>query len=199
MNMPFLPRLIFFLCLTLLLSFTQVNAAEPRKHSQIIKANIESAFISGIGTGNIPEGHYQPVLLIWHLGIDMKKYFPLLEKHRGSLSGFLETQFNPAVNPDDNFEFGISPGIQYRYPFAEKLAGYLLASIGPHYISLTTARQANGFIFSNTIGGGFYYSLSGNSAITLGYRLRHLSNAGLAEPNLGINTHFITLGYAVFF
>jgi hypothetical protein len=199
MNMPFLSRLIFFLCLTLLLSFRQVDAAEPEKHSQIIKANTESAFIGGIGTGNIPEGHYQPVLLIWHLGIDMKKYFPWLGKHRGSLSGFLETQFNPAVNPNDNFEFGINPGIQYRYPFTEKLAGYLLVSSGPHYISLVTARQANGFIFSDAIGGGFYYSLGGNSAVTLGYRWRHLSNASLEMPNDGINTHFITFGYAVFF
>lgn len=198
MNMCFLPRGVFFLCLTLFLSFTQVNAAEPQKHGQL-KANIESVFISGIGTGNIPEGRYQPVLLIWHLGMDLKKYFPSLEKHRGSLSGFLETQFNPVVNPDDNFEFGISPGIQYRYPFTEKLAGYLLVSIGPHYLSLVTARQANGFAFSDMIGGGFYYSLTGSSAVTLGYRWRHLSNAGLTMPNDGINTHFITLGYAVFF
>lgn len=192
-------RLFSVICLIFLLSFAQVDAAEQWKQSKPVKAEMESAFISGIGTGKILEGHYQPLLLIWHLGIDMKKYFLSLEKHRGSLSGFFEIQFNPAFEPEDNFEFGISPGIQYRYPFTEKLAGYLLLSIGPHYISLVTAHQENGFIFSDAVGGGFYYLLDGNSAITLGYRFRHMSNAGLNMPNEGIDTHFITFGYSNFF
>ena len=45
----------------------------------------------------------------------------------------------------------------------------------------------------------FYYFLSENSAMNIGYRWRHLSNAKLNMPNDGINTNFITFGYAAFF
>src|SRR3989304_4482082 len=114
-------------------------------------------------------------------------------------SFFIETQFNPSHNPDENFEFGVTPGLQYRYPFTEKLSGYLLVSAGPHYMSLVTREQENGFIFSDTIGGGLYYFLKENFALNLGYRFRHMSNSGLAKPNDGINTNFITFGYAAFF
>ena len=170
----------------------EVRADTPQK-------GMETGFIGGIGTGEIPEGHYQPLLIIWRWGLDLKRYFSGLENHRGSLSFFIETQFNPSHNPYDNFEFGISPGLQYRYPFTEKLSGYLLASVGPHYMSLVTRDQENGFIFSDAIGGGLYYFLNENFALNLGYRFRHMSNAGIATPNGGINTNFITLGYAAFF
>jgi hypothetical protein len=30
------------------------------------------AIIMGLGSTNLPEGHYQPILLIGHLGIDLK-------------------------------------------------------------------------------------------------------------------------------
>src|SRR3990172_6622809 len=151
-KMPIARRLFPFLCLIIFLPSPFVHAAAPDyRQAGTYK---ESAFISGIGSGKTHEGDYQPVLLMWHLGTDLKKYLPWLEKHRGVLSFFIETQFNPSHNPDENFEFGVSPGLQYRYPFTEKLSGYLLVSAGPHYISLVTRDQENGFIFSDAIGGG---------------------------------------------
>ena len=196
MKMPIARRLFPFLCLIIFLPSPFVHAAAPDyRQAGTYK---ESAFISGIGSGKTHEGDYQPVLLMWHLGTDLKKYLPWLEKHRGVLSFFIETQFNPSHNPDENFEFGVSPGLQYRYPFTEKLSGYLLVGAGPHYMSLVTREQENGFIFSDTIGGGLYYFLKENFALNLGYRFRHMSNAGLATPNSGINTNFITFGYVIF-
>jgi len=197
-NMRIARRLLPFLCLIIILPPPFIHAAAPDHHRQAGTFK-ESAFISGIGTGKIHEGDYQPVLLMWHLGMDLKKHITWLENHRGSLSFFIETQFNPSHNPYDNFEFGISPGFQYRYPFTEKLSGYLLASVGPHYMSLVIRDQENGFIFSDAIGGGLYYFLNENFALNLGYRFRHMSNSGLAKPNDGINTNFITFGYAAFF
>ncbi|MCG6534266.1 MAG: acyloxyacyl hydrolase [Syntrophales bacterium LBB04] len=188
---------LILLCVTLSLA-CQAYAADPGEGRKITGDN-ESAFIGGIGTGTIQEGRYQPALLIWHVGFDLKKDFPGLTTHRGSLSAFFEPQFNPSHNPDNNFEFGIGVGIQYRYPLTEKIWGYLLGSIGPHYISLVTESQANGFIFSDTLGGGLYYFLSEGSAINIGYRFRHMSNAGLRYPNGGINTDILTVGYAIFF
>lgn len=159
----------------------------------------EAAIITGYGSGNIPEGSYDPILLIGHFGIDLKRYFSELKDHRGSLTFFLEPQFNPVVNPKTDYEFGIGLGLQYRYPITDTVSIFVMGSVGPHYISVVTEKQANGFIFSDVLGAGFYFYLTKDSAITAGYRFRHLSNAGMAQPNLAIENHFATIGYSVFF
>ncbi len=159
----------------------------------------EMAVITGLGSSNIPEDNYQPILLIGHFGIDLKRYFRKLENHRGTFSFFLEPQLNIVVNPSTDFECGVGFGIQYSYPFMDKLSAYIMGSTGPHYISVVTREQANGFLFSNVVGAGLYYYLTRNSAINVGYRFRHLSNADLAMPNGGINTNFAIVGYSVFF
>ena len=159
----------------------------------------ESSIITGFGTSDISEGDYQPVLLIWHLNIDLKSFFTVLEKHRGSLSFYLEPQINPVVNPESDIECGIGLGFKYMYPFADKFSIYIMGGIGPHYISVVTRDQANRFIFSDTAGAGLYYFITEDSAINLGYRFRHMSNAGFEYPNAGIETHFGTIGYSIFF
>ncbi|MDO8786023.1 MAG: acyloxyacyl hydrolase [Syntrophales bacterium] len=159
----------------------------------------ESALITGIGTSEISEGHYRPILLIWHLGVDLKKYFPKMKAWEGSFSAHLEPQLNPVISPETDFEFGIGLGVQYTHPLTDKLSIYISGSVGPHYISVVTIEQADGFLFSDAIGAGLYFFITKNSALNLGYRLRHLSNAGFEQPNWGINTHFAIIGYTVFF
>jgi lipid A 3-O-deacylase len=159
----------------------------------------EMGFIAGFASANIPEGTYQPILLIGHFGVDMKRYFSGLKNHRGTLSFFFEPQFNPVFSPQTDFEAGIGMGLKYIYPVVEKLSCYILGSTGPHYISAVTTKQQNGFLFANSIGGGFYYYLTKDSAANIGYRFRHISNAGTANPNGGIDTNSIVVGYSVFF
>ena len=159
----------------------------------------EIGFIGGFGSGNLPEGTYQPILLIGHFGVDMRRYFQGLKDHRGTLSVFLEPQFDPVFRPQTDYEAGVGIGLQYQYPIDDKVSFYILGSTGPHYISVVTSQQAAGFVFADTLGGGFYYYLSKKSAINFGYRLRHLSNMNIQYPNLGINTNFGVLGYSVFF
>ena len=147
----------------------------------------EMGFITGFGSASIPEGSYQPVFLIGHFGVDLKRYFSGLKNHSGTLSVFLEPQINPVVNPSTDIELGIGVGLQYMHPIVGNLSAYALGSVGPHYISVATTKQANGFIFADTVGAGFYY------------RFRHMSNANLAKPNGGIDTNSGVIGYSVFF
>jgi hypothetical protein len=159
----------------------------------------ESGFVVGYGTNEIPEGHYEPILLIWHLAYDLRNYIPALKNHKGILAGVCEPQVNLAFQPSSEFEFGVGLGLKYLYPLTDRLYPYVQLTVGPHYISLQTKEQASGFIFSNTIGAGLYYFVTENSAVMVGYRARHISNAGTREPNDGINTHFGTIGYSFFF
>lgn len=159
----------------------------------------ESGAIVGAGTGSIPEGNYQPILLIWHLAADLKNYVSPLKNHRGTLAVICEPQVNPVVNPQTDIEFGVGIGLQYMYPVTDRISPYIMGSVGPHYISVQTEKQASGFIFADTVGAGVYYFLDKKSALNLGYRFRHVSNADLKSPNGGIDTQIGTIGYSIFY
>jgi len=159
----------------------------------------ELTLITGYGEGSVPEGTYRHILLICHLGFDLKRFFPQLENHRGVTSFFLEPKINPVLDPDTGVEFGISLGIKYRHPLNEKLSGYVFGSVGPHYITVETENQADGFIFFNTIGAGLSFFLTKTSAVNVEYRFRHASNASTHEPNGGIDSHIGAVGYSLFF
>ena len=160
----------------------------------------ESGIIIGYGTGNISgEKHYEPILLIWHLGCDLKRFIPKLEDHQGTLSLYIEPQINPVFNPETDLEFGVGIGLKYLHPLTERISAYIFGSIGPHYITVKTKNQANGFLFSDTIGAGISFFLTEKSSLNLEYRYRHMSNADLEKPNRGIDTHFGMIGYSVYF
>jgi len=159
----------------------------------------EASAIVAFGRGSIAEGSYEPVLMIVRLGYDLKNLFPRLWDIDGSLSVYIEPQVNPVISPETDFECGVGLGVKYMHPLAGRLSGYVFASIGPHYISVITKDQSNGFIFSDTVGTGLSWFLTEKSAILIEYRFRHLSNAGLGKPNGGIDCHFGAIGYTLFF
>jgi lipid A 3-O-deacylase len=193
---------VLFAILAVIVLSTRVYAEETSPDPGFTHDRLftESGVMFGYGRGNIADcKHYEPILLIWHLGIDLKKFFPELEEHKGRVSFYIEPQINPVVNPETDIECGVGLGFKYMYPVTDKLSPYIMGGVGPYYISVVTKDQANGFIFADTIGAGFYYFLTNNSAINLGYRFRHMSNADMALPNGGIDTHSGTIGYSVFF
>ena len=159
----------------------------------------ESGIITGYGKGDVKEGNYEPVLLIWHLGCDLKRFIPELKNYSGTFLVYLEPQINPVFERETDLEFGVCVGLKYMHPITDGISAYIFGSVGPHYITVQTTTQANGFIFSDTIGAGFSFFLTKKSSLNLGYRFRHMSNAGIKEPNEGINTHFGTIGYSVYF
>lgn len=158
----------------------------------------EAGFISGYGNASIDEGCYKTLFMIAHLGTNINRYIPALRDHRGTLSLFLEPQFNPVLKPSA-VEFGLGIGLQYAYPLTERFSPYFLLATGLHYISVDTTTQADGFNFSDLAGIGFYLALSKGVALNCGYRYRHVSNADLKKPNSGINSHIGVLGVSFFF
>ncbi|MHB8771966.1 MAG: acyloxyacyl hydrolase [Syntrophales bacterium] len=158
----------------------------------------EAGFIGGYGTAPIDEGRYKTMLLIAHIGTNVNRFLPALRGHRGTLSLFLEPQFNPVLKPSA-VEFGLGIGLQYAYPLTEWISPYILLATGPHYITVDTTTQADGFNFSNAIGVGFYLTLTKGVALNCGYRHRHVSNAELRQPNSGIDSDIGLVGVSYFF
>jgi len=189
------------LIMAILLSFPAYSAAGTTDiNSCNNRLLTESGIITGYGMGSISGGkHYEPILLIWHLGCDLKRFIPELEDHQGTFSLYVEPQINPVFNPETDIEVGVGVGLKYMHPVTEKISAYIFGSTGPHYITVKTSEQTNGFIFSDTIGAGIAFFLTKKSSLNLEYRFRHISNAGLVRPNGGIDTHFGMIGYSVYF
>jgi hypothetical protein len=159
----------------------------------------ESGVITGVGTGNTSEGHYQPVFLIWHLSKDLNTHVLPIKNREGKLSFVCEPQINPVFHPRADIELGIGFGLQYGIQLSDRIIAYIIGTTGPHFITLKNEDQSNGFVFADTIGAGAYFPIDKNHAINAGYRWRHLSNGGIQCPNGGINSHVFILGYSVFF
>jgi len=157
----------------------------------------EAGFITGIGYGTVTEGNYLPVPLIVHLGTDTKRWFPSLREHRGILTAFMEPQFNFVTGKDCDVEGGVAFGMKYRYPVNDVLSLYGLVSLGILYITVTTVDQVNGFNFVDAVGVGVNYAIMPGAALDLGFRLRHVSNANLRDPNNGIDTYMGTIGFMI--
>jgi hypothetical protein len=161
----------------------------------------EKGFLIGYGHGlshsDIPEGNYRVVLLMGHFAVNPFK------KKEDNFPGMLNIFFEPQINPVKvlnafhnawEIEFGLNAGIQHTYHLYKNIYVYELISSGPHFISVHTGYQARGFIFSDNMGTGIYLFTGKTTAINLGFRIRHLSNANTEIPNHGINTYNFYFG-----
>lgn len=158
----------------------------------------EAGMLGGFGFGKIPEGHYEPILMAAHFGLDINRLLRIPGTHRGRFTFFAEPRFTPVHEPAGDYELGLGIGIQYVYPLLRNLFFYAAVSSGPHFISVRTEQQARGFVMDSEAGGGFYIPFGRSSALNIGYRIRHLSNGGTRTPNTGINNHFLVIGYTMF-
>jgi len=121
-----------------------------------------------------------------------------------SYPGFLQFELEPFYSyvwsPDTNMEIGnnfaIKAGIM---PEGMKFQPYLKLGAGLIYISQCTREQSTHFNFNEYAGLGAHYFLKKGIAFTLEYRYRHISNAGLKQPNTGINTNFNICGLSFLF
>ena len=101
-----------------------------------------------------------------------------------------------SLDRSSNVEFGTNFGLQYT-PKVSKSA-YLLAGVtaGPHFITINTDLQTRGFIFSDNFEVGIRIKMPSSKWHTdLKVRYRHISNAGIQNPNGGIDNFFVIIGF----
>ena len=122
--------------------------------------------------------------------------FPIYQKGRWAI--YSEIQLVKALKgyqPQSEWEAGMNLGVMYWFPLSQKLKLSIALGTGPHYLSMLTARQAHGFIFSDNLELGLIYPVSKlHLDFNIKARYRHISNAGLEEPNEGIDNLFFVFG-----
>jgi lipid A 3-O-deacylase len=94
-------------------------------------------------------------------------------------------------------DVGFTPGFRLQQSDPGALAPYLEAAIGVHYLSNSSVgskrRFGSRFQFGDHLGLGLRFGP--RHAFDIGYRYQHLSNAGIKQPNQGINFHQLRLQY----
>lgn len=150
----------------------------------------EISFGYPIGQEQLPENYsYNPLFLTTR--------FPVFNKKRRPLSFYAEPQFAVTTPPKafkTAFEMGVNLGLKYSFWESNKRSCAVAIGAGPHYLSLETSLQHKGFLFSDNIELAYYQLLSEQMGILLKTRFRHLSNANLQKPNLGIDNFFLMAG-----
>jgi hypothetical protein len=122
----------------------------------------------------------------------------LLKGKKNDLYIYLEPQlvwvhFSPKAGHD--WEFGSNLGLEYRWNVSGRTAITAAIGSGPHYVTVRTAQQHRGFIFSDNFTAGLHQRLgNGGLHLDLKLRFRHISNANLAKPNNGIDSWFVLAG-----
>jgi len=94
----------------------------------------------------------------------------------------------------DSFEIGVSPlfarltlGQAAWRPFVEGGESIL-------YTDLRKQDLGTRVQFASQIGAGLEYQLDDDTAVAFAIRFRHMSNAGMARPNPGLNTLYALVG-----
>ena len=198
------------LCLTLvtLLFTSQAAFADEPAATQPTTRTIEEKIArTGVSAG-IDAGYG---IRLWDHGtsIDMPVgavhvAFPLTRPvgsswYRGVLDYRLEIQGGVVTNMDDNAFVGLSPiGLRYNFTAAGKLVPYLEGLLGGAYIDVPNHIQGSKFNFTQMAGVGTQYFMTPDIALNMQARFMHLSNAGLKEPNHGINEGFLLVGISFY-
>lgn len=113
----------------------------------------------------------------------------------------LQLQIEPFISgvtqPRSNVEAGNAFAVKVGLlPDTFMIQPYIKAAAGMLYMSQHTREQSTQFNFYEYGGAGLHVFFNKNTAITAEYRFRHVSNAGIDEPNGGINSQFALLGLA---
>jgi len=139
---------------------------------------------------------------VWNLGV---RYGWILTRPHGP--GFLKGRFEYAVDAVPLFMVfqptntayggGVNPlGLKWDFATRGKVVPYLELNGGTLFTNKDVPRGTSDINFTSAAAFGFHFL--GKYAWSLEARYMHISNAGLATPNPGINTVQVRLGVGKF-
>ncbi|MBN1929206.1 MAG: acyloxyacyl hydrolase [Chlorobiaceae bacterium] len=161
----------------------------------------EIAIGSGYAWGHMKftEATNKVVPIFVRVGFNMNSVFGM-QNSKGTLQLALEPFCNPVIEPESGVETGLDVFFRYHHPVAPSVKLVAEVGSGPMYLGIDSREQGDkGFNFLNQFGLATRFDLSEHNALTLGYRFRHISNAGTSHPNRGINTNAVVLSYSLLY
>lgn len=189
----------FLTVLILTIGFIFFNSAWKDAQPMSLKG-VE--YLSGYGQAALQEKKdYRVIPLMVGFSFDIES---LAQKVGINPPGMMQFQIEPflslVTNPDTNMEVGTSFLLKFGLaPETWKFQPYIKGGVGMSWMSQHTLEQSTQFNFISSFGTGVHYFFQNDRALTLEYRYRHASNAGIKHPNSGIDNHFCLVGITQLF
>ena len=162
-----------------------------------------AAAVDGMSISGGPDASSHASVDMVRLGAQWKWNKRLLENAGWHVGGYWDLQAGYWDNSSKNktnsglWEIAFTPVFRLQQNELSEFAPYAEIGIGAHLLSedsVSPQRQfGSAFQFGSHAGVGARFGEK--NAFDLGYRYQHLSNAGLKEPNNGINFHILHFGY----
>ena len=191
--------ILFFSILSL---FLNTQAYGENKSMKKVEKHFYDTFsiLTGYGTGSLkfrqPDYDYIHIGLKfgWELGENQERPY-------GKEATFFEIvpYINPVTSPSSEVEAGCEFLFKHLFCLKNNFYWYIEGGVGPVYLTKGTQYQSGGFNFNDQAGVGIQKFIGENKAWWAGYSFRHLSNAGIKQPNAGINTHSVLIGSTFYF
>lgn len=113
----------------------------------------------------------------------------------GSLSLGAESVLFRTRQPSESYNVGVMPRLRYVFGNRALVRPYLEGGGGGIWGTLAgTPEQASNVNFLLMAGAGVSWFFSPHMAVSMGYRFYHISNAGLGDPNSGLNYNYPFIG-----
>ena len=139
--------------------------------------------------------YFNTVLPRWGIFLT-KPDNPVLGKLRFSF--LVEGLIGAVQDGNSGWDIGFTPLLKISYPIGPIL-GYIEGGAGMIWENIDSTSYAHSFNFSPQVGAGLDIKIYKNYALSLAYRFRHTSNAGLYKENPGVNTNFFMIGLAYYY
>ena len=188
---------IVILGIVLFLFFnTQGYGEEKTKTHSCDTFTIFTGYGSGSLKFNQPDYHHLHLgaRFGWELGENQERPY-----RKGATFFEIAPYINPVTSPSSEAEVGCGFLFKHLFPLKNNFSWYIEGGLGPVYLTGETQYQSGGFNFNDQAGVGIQKFIDRNKAWWAGYSFRHLSNAGIKQPNAGISTHSILIGSIFYF
>ncbi len=117
---------------------------------------------------------------------------------RGALEAGLEPFYQGFVEPKTFHLGGVKAVFRYHFLSLGRLVPYVEIIGGAAGTDLEVPEASSAFAFVLEGGAGVSVFITDALAVTVGYRLQHISNGNTSERNRGIEAHTAVLGLSLF-
>jgi len=175
---------------------TNANFGYGRQELSIAAGYGFGVGLGGSNTGNLKDIRFAALIPRWGIGLTD----PLADGtwYEGNLDLLIEGAFLFAYRPVHGFAGGGTLMLRYNFLESGRVVPFLEAGAGLLGTDFDLKGQSDGFNFSVQGGLGLHFFLLPRLAVTAEARLHHISNAGLRQPNNGINDCLFLLGASFF-
>ena len=179
--------------------------AEPAADDHVAKSYRRGAFNAGLtlsaGMDTATPDHpgHDLAMAIVHCGWIVTDPIATNSWLKGDIELLAEGFGGAQFNPQTRYLFGLTLVARYNFLFDKHWVPFIEAGAGPAYTDIGLPDLSTRFQFNDQLGAGFHWFFNDKRALTAGYRIVHISNGGIKEPNHGFNNHLFRVGLTRFF